>query len=213
VASAQIDEDQVGAWYTYAWSTGLENSDFGLRGGIHERNWDTGSDLDQLLLYAGASWSPQSNVTFTLGYAHITYGAFGPDRSKFREHRLYQEALVRQPTETRLSLFHRFTLEQRDVDGQDFRNRFRYLLGVNLPLNQQGLGDGAIYLSLYNELFINLERDIGNGRRVDYFDRNRTYAAIGYSLTDNLRVQFGYMHQETDNLGKGQLQVNILHRF
>ena len=64
-----------------------------------------------------------------------------------------------------------------------------------------------------NELFVNLERDIGNGREVDYFDRNRTYVALGYSLSDNIRLQFGYMHQETDNLGKGQLQFNLFHRF
>ena len=45
------------------------------------------------------------------------------------------------------------------------------------------------------------------------FDRNRTYVALGYSLSDNIRLQFGYMHQETDNLGKGQLQFNLFHRF
>ena len=76
-----------------------------------------------------------------------------------------------------------------------------------------GGGQGAVYLSLYNELFVNLEQDIGDGRKVDYFDRNRTYVALGYSLTDNIRLQFGYMHQETDDIGKGQLQFNLIHRF
>jgi len=51
----------------------------------------------------------------------------------------------------------------------------------------------SIYLSLYNELFVNLEKDIDNGRQVDHFDRNRAYAALGYSLKDNIRLQFGYM--------------------
>ena len=50
-----------------------------------------------------------------------------------------------------------------------------------------------------------------NGRRVDAFGRNRFYLAYGYSIRDNLRVQFGYMHQETDDIGKGQLQFNIFH--
>ena len=178
------------------------------------RNWDLGGDLEQLLIRAGATWSPDnSNVTYTLGLAHITSGAYGRDSSKSRERRVYQEALVPQVLGSKVYLTHRFRLEQRDVDGQDFRNRFRYFVALNYPFNQNTLAQGAVYLSLYNELFVNLERDIGGGRRVDSFDRNRTYAALGYSLTDTIRLQFGYMHQETDNLGKGQLQFNLFHRF
>jgi len=66
---------------------------------------------------------------------------------------------------------------------------------------------------LYNELFLNLENDIGNNRSVDTFDRNRAYAALGYSLKDNMRFQFGYMWQENSNDGKGQLQLNFIHSF
>ena len=211
---AQVDEDETGAWYMYLWNTSLENSNFGFQGDIQHRNWDLGGDLEQLLIRGGATWSPEdSNVTYTLGLAHITSGAYGRSDSKSRERRLYQEALVPQVLGSRLFLTHRFRFEQRDVDDQDFRTRFRYFVALNYPLNQDTLGQGAIYLSLYNELFVNLEQDIGNNRQVDYFDRNRTYAALGYSLSDSIRLQFGYKHQETDNLGKGQLQFNLFHRF
>ena len=50
---------------------------------------------------------------------------------------------------------------------------------------------------------MNLNGDIGDGRRVDLFDRNRLYAAYGYSLRDNLRIQLGYMHQQTDSGRQG----------
>ncbi|MEZ5489535.1 MAG: DUF2490 domain-containing protein [Gammaproteobacteria bacterium] len=212
--SAQVDEDETGAWYMYLWNTSLENSNFGFQGDIQHRNWDLGGDLEQLLVRGGATWSPEdSNVTYTLGLAHITSGAYGRSDNKSRERRLYQEALVPQLLGSKVFLTHRFRFEQRDVDDQDFRTRFRYFVALNYPFNQDTLGQGAIYLSLYNELFVNLEQDIGNNRQVDYFDRNRTYAALGYSLTDSIRLQFGYMHQETDNLGKGQLQFNLFHRF
>jgi len=214
IASAQVDEDETGAWYMYMWNTSLENSNFGFQGDIQHRNWDLGGDLEQLLIRGGATWSPDySNITYTLGVAHITSGAYGRNDSKSREKRLYQEALIPQQVANKAFLTHRFRLEQRDVDDQDFRNRFRYFITLSYPLNQDNLGRGAVYLSLYNELFINLERGIGDGREVDYFDRNRTYVALGYSLTDNIRLQFGYMHQETDNIGKGQLQFNLIHRF
>ena len=211
---AQVDEGETGAWYMYLWNTSLENSNFGFQGDIQHRNWDFGGDLEQLLIRGGATWSPdESNITYTLGLAQITSGAYGPSNSKSRERRLYQEASLPQTLGSRLYLTHRFRLEQRDVDGQDFRTRFRYFVALNYPLNQDTLGQGALYLSLYNELFVNLEQNIGNNRQVDYFDRNRTYAALGYSLTDSIRLQFGYMHQESDNLGKGQLQFNLFHRF
>lgn len=214
-ALAQIDEDQLGAWYMYFWNTRLENSNFGFQGDIQHRNWDApGGDLEQLLIRGGFTWTPEgSNNTYTLGYANIETGVFGPSGASSREHRIYQEALIPQQLGSRVFLTHRFRLEQRDVEGQDFRNRARYFVALNYPFNQDSLGEGAVYLSLYNELFVNLEQSIGNGRQVDYFDRNRTYVALGYSLTDTVRLQFGYMHQETDNLGKGQLQFNLFHRF
>jgi hypothetical protein len=211
---AQVDEDQLGAWYMYFWNTKLNNSNFGFQGDIQHRNYAVDGDLEQLLIRGGLSWSPQdSNNTYTLGYANIESGTFGPSSRKSGEHRIYQEALIPQTLGSRLFLSHRLRLEQRDVDGQDRRNRFRYFIGLNYPINQDSLGRGAVYLSLYNELFVNLEKNIGNNRSVDHFDRNRSYVALGYSLSDNVRLQFGYMHQETDNLGKGQLQFNLFHRF
>lgn len=213
-ANAQINEDKTGAWYMYLWNTQLEGSNFGFQGDIQHRNWDLSGDLEQLLVRGGLTWSPEgSNNTYTLGYANITSGTFGRSESKSREHRLYQEATVPQKLGSRTFLTHRFRLEQRDVDGQDHRNRFRYFVALNYPFNQDNLGKGAVYLSLYNELFVNLERNVGNNRSVDSFDRNRAYVALGYSLSDRVRLQFGYMHQKTDNWQKGQLQFNLFHRF
>ncbi len=72
---------------------------------------------------------------------------------------------------------------------------------------------GVIYVALYNELFVNGQRDIGGGRKVEYFDRNRFYAGLGYGITDQLRVQVGLMNQTTDDIGKNQLQFGLHHNF
>ena len=69
------------------------------------------------------------------------------------------------------------------------------------------------YISLYNELFVNGEREIGDGRTVELFDRNRAYGAIGYAIKDNLKVQFGYMNQTTNSWSKNQLQFSLHHSF
>lgn len=211
---AQIDEDQLGAWYMYFWNNQFENSPWGLQGDVQHRNWDSVGDLEQLLIRGGVTYTPESsNVMFTLGYANITSGDFGSSSSTSSEDRIYQEALLPQRIGQRVYLRHRFRLEQRWVDNQDFRSRFRYALFMDVPLNQTDMSQGALYLSFYNELFINGENDIGDGRSVDTYDRNRSYAALGYTLRDDLRLQFGYMHQSSDAIDKGQLQLSLHHSF
>ena len=66
---------------------------------------------------------------------------------------------------------------------------------------------------LPRHITVNGERDIGDGRSVERFDRNRTYAAIGYGLSERMRLQFGYMHQATDDVDKGQVQLSLHQTF
>jgi hypothetical protein len=66
---------------------------------------------------------------------------------------------------------------------------------------------------MYNEIFLNGERDIGLNKEVDIYDRNRLYAARGYSISDTLKMQMGYMHQHTKGYNKGQLQFGLIQAF
>jgi hypothetical protein len=211
---AQIDEDQSGAWYVYQWTRSPGDNGIGFQGDFQHRNWSTSGDVEQLLARGGITWTPQgSTIKYTFGAAYVHSEAFGPSDAASQETRLYQEALMPQRLGTRILLTHRGRFEQRDVEGQDTRTRLRYLIGLNYPFNRDNLGKGAVYLALTNEVFINLERGIGRGRSVDYFDRNRAYAGVGYSVTDGLRLQFGYLEQTLDASRKGQLQFNVIHTF
>ena len=213
-ANAQVDENQLGAWYMYFFNAPSSTSQWGLQGDAQYRNWDLIGDLEQLLLRGGVTYRPKNtNAMLTFGVANITTGQFGSSNDTVNENRVYQEALLPQKIGSRLFLRHRFRLEQRWVDNQDFRTRARYALFADVPLNGTTLGEGAIYLALYNELFINGERDIGRGREVDTYDRNRTYAALGFSLRNNLKVQAGYMYQHSNGVEKGQLQLSLHQTF
>jgi hypothetical protein len=213
-ANAQIDEDQTGAWYMYFWNTNFGESQWGVQGDIQYRNWDLGGDLEQLLIRGGLTYSPKNaDVKFTLGYGNITSGEFGEGNNTSGESRIYQEALLPHKLSDRFYLTHRFRYEQRWVEDQDFRTRYRYNLFLNVPLNQKNLNKNAIYLAFYNEIFINGEREIGDGRSVELFDRNRFYSALGYALKDNLKVQAGYMTQTTNAVSKGQIQLSLHHTF
>lgn len=210
--NAQVNEDKLGAWYMYFWNTTFKESRFGLQGDVQYRNWNVIGDLEQLLLRGGLTYSPaEMDIKFTLGYGHITSGTFGESNSTSPESRIYQEALLPHKLNDRFQLVHRFRYEQRWVESQDLRTRFRYALFLNIPLNQPNLNRNSFYLAFYNELFINGERSIGNGRNVELFDRNRFYSGVGYGITDALRLQLGFMEQTTDAYSKGQLQLSLHH--
>ena len=216
IANAQspVDDDQLGAWYMYFFTKKFKDSQFGVQGDYQFRNWNLGGDMEQLLLRTGVTYQPKNtNVTFTLGYAFISTGDFGESDATFPEHRIYQEMLLPQKVGGRFFLTHRFRYEQRWVENQDFRTRYRYSLIMNVPLNAQELKQGVIYLALYNEIFINGQTEIGRGRSVQLFDRNRFYTGLGYGLRDNLRMQFGVMNQTTVAFTKPQLQVGFHHSF
>lgn len=208
------DEDQLGAWYMYFFNKRFGDSPFGIQGDYQFRFWNAGSDLEQILLRTGATYRPKNaDILFTLGYANITTGSFGESNATSLENRIYQEALFSQKIGSRFLITHRLRYEQRWVENQDFRTRYRYNLFINVPLNNTELGARTIYLAFYNEIFINGEQSIGDNRRVSYFDRNRTYLGLGYGLTDNLRMQAGWMKQTTANWGKGQAQLSLHHSF
>ena len=211
---AQIQEDQTGGWYMYFFNTTLNDSPWGIQGDLQHRNWNIAGDLEQLMLRGGLTYSPQNaNIKFTLGYGNITTGAFGEDNTTTAESRFYQEALFPVKFGNRFYTNHRFRYEQRFVENQDFRTRYRYNLFLNIALNKANMEKNTIYLALYNELFMNGQRTVGNGNTVEFFDRNRLYGAVGYVIQDGLKVQLGIMNQTTDSWGKNQLQLSLHHSF
>ncbi len=211
---AQISRSRLGAWYMYFWNTSFRESQFGLQGDVQHRNWNIIGDLEQLLIRGGLTYVPKkTKVKLTLGYGNVTTGIFGDSDATSAESRIYQEALIPNKIGIYVYLIHRFRYEQRFVEGQYFRTRYRYNLFLNLPFNQEDLSKGAVYLALYNELFINGQKEIGKSRKVAIFDRNRLYSAIGYSPSDTKRIQLGYMRQTTNNMSKGQLQFSFHHTF
>lgn len=214
ILAQNTEQDDLGAWYMYFFNTKFKESQFGIQGDIQYRNWNILGDMEQLLLRTGLTYTPKNtNVVVTVGFANITTGTLGESNETVNENRVYQEALLPQKIGNRIYFTHRFRYEQRFVENQDFRTRFRYNLFINIPINKKELTKNAIYTAFYNELFINGEKDIGNNRTVNYFDRNRLYLGLGYALTDKIRIQTGWMKQTTDNISKNQLQFSLHHTF
>jgi hypothetical protein len=214
VCATKVDEDELGGWYMVFFDKDFTSSRFGFQGDVQYRTWDGSGDLEQLLLRGGVTYRPDALPgKYTLGLANITSGQFGDSKQTKTENRTYQEALIPQRVGQKGFLKHRIRFEQRWVNGQDFRTRFRYALFANVPLNRPDLNPGAFYLALYNEVFINGERDIGGGEEVDFYDRNRLYGALGYKFSNAGQIQVGYMQQHTNVVNKGQLQLSLHYSF
>ncbi len=213
-AQSQVNEGETGAWYMYFFDYRHNQAKWGFQGDIQYRNWNYGGDLEQLLLRGGLTFRPtNAKVKFTLGYGNITTGTPGEDKTTVSESRMYQEALFPVKFGHRFYTNHRFRYEQRFVENQNFRTRYRYNFFMNIALNQKEMEKGTVYLALYNELFINGERNIGNGVDVELFDRNRFYSAIGYVIRPGMKVQLGLMRQTTNGWSKNQLQASFHHNF
>lgn len=211
---AQVDENKTGAWYMYFFNTAHKESIWGFQGDFQYRNWNIAGDLEQLLLRGGITFKPlHKKIKFTLGYGNITTGTFGSDNSTTGESRIYQEALFPMNIGKRFFLNHRLRYEQRFVQDQDFRTRYRYNFFLNIVLNQTEMNEKTIYLALYNELFINGQKDIGGGNSVALFDRNRAYIALGYVIKKGLKIQLGFMNQTTNSISKNQLQLSLHNAF
>nr|WP_280985192.1 DUF2490 domain-containing protein [Gillisia limnaea] len=61
------------------------------------------------------------------------------------------------------------------------------------------MGDKTVYLSVYNETFVNTDQN--------YFDRNRRYGGIGYRFSSKLRSEIEVMNQTTNNVSRNQLNI------
>ncbi|MCM4154859.1 DUF2490 domain-containing protein [Gramella sp. AN32] len=212
-AHAQENDSQLGAWYMYFWNTQFDESKFGLAGDVQYRDWEVLGDLQQFIVRAAVSYNVNSNLKIFAGYGHFISGELGESKETSQENRIHQDILMPQKISDRFLVRHRIRIEERWVENQGFRTRFRYGLFLTIPLTQPDLKKNSLFLSVSDEVFINGQTDIGNNRTVEYFDRNWLYGALGYYFNDNFNVQLGILRQTTPSISKNSLQLGLHHSF
>lgn len=172
----------LGNWFVYIGSKKL-NEKWSLHNEVQYRNYNAIGDLEQLLLRTGIEYNLKPNAKVLLGYAYINSENYIGDtdvENTVHEHRIFQQLITNQKIGS-VKLTHRYRFEQRFVED-DFKTRFRYFLGINVPFK-----DSKFYASAYNEIFLNGESNV--------FDRNRVYGGLGYQIQKNIKLELGYMNQ------------------
>ena len=198
VVAAQ--DSDFGNWLIYIGNKKV-NSQWNIHNEVQYRNYDAVGDLEQLLLRTGVGYNlSENNHNLLLGYGYIlseNYVANTQDKTSVNEHRIFQQFTSKQSVGV-VSLTHRYRFEQRFVEA-DYKMRLRYFLAAKIPLQNTESESSKIYLSAYNEVFLNTESAV--------FDRNRVYAGVGYQLTKNIRMEAGYMNQIFETSSRDQINL------
>lgn len=193
-------KNDIGAWYMYFGNNKISKK-WNWHNEVQYRNFDAVGDLEQLLIRTGIGYDlTENNNNVLLGYGFIISQPYvNGEKNENIEHRIFQQYITKQKF-GRFNLQHRYRLEERFLEN-DFKMRFRYLLGVNIPINEEEMLPKTFYVSAYNEIFLHLNSPV--------FDRNRVYGALGYVINKNVRIEAGYMNQIQENKNRGQVQIGF----
>ena len=202
-----LPDDYLGSWLMY-FGTHHLNDKYSIHYETQLRNYELTNNFFQLLPRVGLNYKIDNNSMVTAGYAFIpTQTDFdeGWGNNMVTENRVWEQFILRNSIGS-IKIRHRYRLEQRWVkngNNTSYKNRARYMLSLKIPLSKKE--DFPLFLSVYDEIFINISDEP--------FNQNRLYTALGYQFNTNANVQLGYLkHHNTaagviQNLNRLQLAV------
>jgi len=199
-------DSNIGNWLIYIGNKKIDTK-WNLHHEVQYRNYNAIGDLEQLLLRTGIGYAVADKSNLLLGYGYIlsqNYPAGSTEKISVGEHRVFQQFITKNKV-GKLGLQHRYRFEQRFVEEQDMKLRFRYFLGLNFPLVVVPDSAREFYLSAYNEIFI--------ASRDKVFDRNRLYFGLGYKLSPAIKLEAGYMNQFLNNGNRDQMNLLLFANF
>ena len=175
------------------------NDKWAYYGEYHIRRRDWANDMAQIYLRFGATYSIAKYLDFTAGFVHPYYWA--PDQNDpnvdkvVPQYRTWEQAVLATPFE-HIKVYHQLRTEQRWKRGYEkgspykLTHRFRYKLTMYVPLNKPAFENHTLFLSMYEEIFI----QAGKSVIYDHLEDNRVFVGLGYNLSAPLQVQAGYMY-------------------
>lgn len=170
------------------------------------RSYSILPDGEQLLLRTGAQYILPNNMHATAGYAYITSWSEIDSVPAVTEHRTYQQWVMTNKV-GRVKLGHRYRLEQRWINNDGakrYANRVRYFLWADVPLNNKTLEPKTVYLSFYDEVF--LEPDTWG------FSQNRLFSSLAYKINKVVTVKAGHLYQYAGGRNNHRLQLGVWFR-
>lgn len=167
------------------------------------RTWEMASNLNELLWRIGGVYQINDKLSVALGYVRVDTWPYDDEPyKKFHENRIYQDFVMKTKWGSKLSVQHRFRLEQRwittQIDGVDYSNRIRYMLSFNYPISVNPEKQTSNYIAVFNEIFLDLDKfDYWFNRNAGYsgLNQNRLYAGVGRKFNSKSALQLGLLWQ------------------
>lgn len=197
-------KDEIGNWLMFFGNSKLSDK-YSLHTEAQLRLYEPFSNFNQFLLRAGLNYHINKYSLISGGYGYIPTETFDKELSVTRsvEHRIWEQFILTNSI-GRVFFEHRYRVEQRwisTVADNRYLNRLRYRLLVNIPLNNSEMIDNTVFVSLYDEVFLNVNDTP--------FDQNRLYAALGYKLNKKVSMQAGYLRHRLGAYNFNRLQLGL----
>ena len=204
VNAQQTGTDKTGNWLMYFGTTKLSDK-YSLHTEAQLRLYEPFGNFNQALLRTGINYHINNSALVTVGYGYIPTETFDKELPVNRsvEHRIWEQFILKNNI-GRLFFEHRYRLEQRWLSSSAdnwYLNRLRYRILVNIPLNNAQMAEKTLFLSLYDEVFLNVTDTP--------FDQNRLFAALGYKINKNLSLQAGYLRHRLGANNYDRLQFAL----
>lgn len=166
---------------------------------------DDSSRFNQGIVRGALGYVVAPRTTVWAGYAFVPTDPQNR-RDDIVEHRAWQQLTWSSDRPVAgFTLATRTRLEQRLIESTDDTGwRFRQLVKLTRPL----AGDGAVYWSFWDELFVNFnDTDWGADGGID---QNRVFAGIGVGLAVNAKAEIGYLNQFVRRANRDDAHNHIL---
>ncbi|MEM1131303.1 MAG: DUF2490 domain-containing protein [Pseudomonadota bacterium] len=199
-AQADFDDSDTQSWNALV-VTGpvVDDSDLLLWFDGHARFRDDASDLGVTIVRPGLGWRVNDSLNLWVGYANVVSRPEIGDN--IDEERFWQQASFPIADIAGGRLTGRTRLEQRFRGGDSETGwRFRQFVRWGKPV-----GGGDFSLVVWDELFLNLND--ATGVQQGGFDQNRLFVGGALGITDNARIEAGYLNNVL-NLPGPDNQVN-----
>ena len=201
--STDILENNINNWF-FIHTTLKFDKHFTFGNELHIRrdqwlkNWNTFIERPYL------TYHTNPNLDLTVGYSYIRSWPIDPlpSHGPSNESNIWEQALLKHKIGEQIEVSHRYRQEHRFVDhwdsigndwqvnGTDFKNRFRYRLTITAPIvkfnDKQNL-----YLNFFDEMWINQRKSL----LFSSFGRNWLYGGVGFHYNKQGSVELAYMHQ------------------
>lgn len=205
ITTTAFAQSNLGNWAMYFGNLRI-NDRWAWHHEAQYRAYDLLPDAQQLLLRTGAQHILPNGMHATLGYAYITSWPSVDSLPAVLEHRTYQQWVMTNKV-GRVKLGHRYRLEQRWINNDGakrYANRVRYFLWADIPLNNKTVEPKTVYLSFYDEVF--LEPDTWG------FSQNRLFSSVGYKINKAVAVKVGHLYQYAGGGNNHRLQFGVWFR-